>query len=106
MEAAALFGGPREHSLLFEALTDAALACAAIRAVGWSGNVAAVDLLIDLIGTNDKRSSRLAAEAFSSITGFDLWDDRYHLPAQPRQEEAHTLPVLEDEDPGRPQGHS
>jgi uncharacterized protein (TIGR02270 family) len=81
LELLAVGGGPREHALVLEALGDPALRDVALRAIGFSGNAAAVDRLLPWIDAADQRQSRLAAEAFSLITGFDLFDESHQRAA-------------------------
>ena len=98
MEVHAALGGPDHHERLVEALELDSHRVAALRALGFSGNPAVVGrLLAHLEKGADALEAKLAAEAISSITGLDLYDDRFVLEPAHEEPENDGLPPLDDD---------
>lgn len=68
----ALLGDPRDHGYVVQALAWPGLRPFAIRSLGFTGNVAAVEPLLGLIAGEEPSEARLGAEALALITGIDL----------------------------------
>ncbi|MEM7437871.1 MAG: hypothetical protein AAF436_22175 [Myxococcota bacterium] len=95
----AALGGPPQHERLVEVLASDTLRAPALRALGFSGNVAVVDTLLGhLEAGSDEDASKLAAEAIALIAGLDLRDDAFVIEAEGGPaEEDDALPPLEDD---------
>ncbi|MEM7139268.1 MAG: hypothetical protein AAF500_22040 [Myxococcota bacterium] len=95
----AALGGPPQHERLVDALQSDTLRALALRALGFSGNVAVVDTLLrHLEAGSDEDESKLAAEAIALIAGLDLRDDAFVIEAEGDPDnEDDALPPLEED---------
>lgn len=91
----ALFGDRMLHYVLTQHLAEPSHRAAALRAIGFSGNVTLIDAILPHLASDDRRVARLAGEAISNLTGIDAFAPPYaaHAP-----EDADSLPPLEDDD--------
>jgi uncharacterized protein (TIGR02270 family) len=105
----ASLGGRGEHERIARLLQSEAHRAAALLALGLSGNVAQVPVLLAQLRGDDPLLVKIAAQSLSMITGIDLGDEalaRADQPVQEQQDEpmededdaASALPALADDD--------
>ncbi|PRP98568.1 hypothetical protein [Enhygromyxa salina] len=99
----ALLGDPSDHALIVPALDWQTVRRDAIQALGLSGNVAAIELLLPLLGPSDddECEAQLTAEALARITGLDMHDEtlqRDRVVLSDAQEAEAALPPLASDD--------
>ncbi|MFE8598003.1 TIGR02270 family protein [Archangium violaceum] len=94
----ALAGNSRDHDRLLTALDHKDLQADALWALGFSGTPTAADAcLAHMDGKNNKRLSRLAGEAFCTITGLDLEAENLSIETDERDSENASEPDTGDE---------
>lgn len=109
-------GGRIAHARLSKLLENPKRRTSAISALGYAMNSHHVPELIEITGGADRREAKLAAQAIALITGLDLNDEAYAVPAAeggqaprggtedepasppPDVTEAEALPPLEEDD--------
>jgi hypothetical protein len=95
MTIVALFGEPAHHEVLLEQLDRATHRDAALFALGYSGRLALVPVLLAQLDRPALRTQRLAAEAIALLTGLDTAAAPYVLAAgQPEDADDDVLPPL------------
>jgi uncharacterized protein (TIGR02270 family) len=92
----ALLGGPAEHEILVNHLARPSHRHATLFALGFAGQAALGNTLLDVMSGDDPRGARLAGEAFSNLTGLDTSMDPYVEPEPP--ETGESLPPLEQDE--------
>ena len=92
----AALGGRAHHEKLAEQLQHPHARRAALFALGHSGNVDHVPLLLEQLSVKDTTEVKLAAQALSTILGIDLQNDSFAAPVKPAQASTQLPPVAED----------
>jgi uncharacterized protein (TIGR02270 family) len=77
----AALGGPPQHACIQEMLSDAALEKEALFALGYSGNLACVPVLLERAKAGTPGGSKLALQSLSMILGIDPSDDTLRAPS-------------------------
>jgi uncharacterized protein (TIGR02270 family) len=100
-------GGNAAHARLSKLLENPKRRLSALAALGYAGNPKHVPELIAAIASADPIEAKVAAQSVALITGLDLNDDAYAVPAAvgggtlaesvPDPTEAEGLPALEDD---------
>lgn len=88
----AMLGGPAEHKLILDSVTDASLQRAALWSLGHIGTREAVDLC--LLAMKNPKLARMGGEAYCTITGANLEDDKLTAP----EPEDPPTPAFEKDD--------
>jgi uncharacterized protein (TIGR02270 family) len=92
----AALGGRAQHDKLAGQLQNPTARRSALFALGHTGNVRLVPLLLEQLTVKDPVEVKLAAQALSTILGIDLQNDSFAAPAKPAQAATHLPPVAED----------
>lgn len=66
----AMLGSVEDHRIIHDHLDNSAMREAALFALGFTGRVESAELCLQYLERHDKRTAKLAAEAFGAITGF------------------------------------
>ncbi len=103
LELVAVVGGPEEHALIRHWLEhdDAAVRHDAIRALGLTGDVANMEILLELLSAEDVLAAKLAGEAVVAIAGLDAGERAFQsapVAPSPDEEARNALPSVEDDD--------
>jgi uncharacterized protein (TIGR02270 family) len=97
----AMLGGPRDLPTLVDALRSGKHRQAALFALGFSGQVDAVEACLPLLDDPDEPTVKLAFEAIAGITGLPMYDDAFTAPAKEKSAAAADadagLPPLEED---------
>jgi uncharacterized protein (TIGR02270 family) len=88
----AMLGGPSEHKLILDSVTDASLQKAALWSLGHIGTRDAVDTC--LLAMKNPKLARMGAEAYCTITGANLARDKLEAP----EPEDPPTPAFEKDD--------
>jgi len=84
----AALGGPSQHVRIAEQLAVPGRAGSALFALGYSGNLTFVPLLLEQLESQEPSLVKLAAQSLSLVLGIDLQDDALQLPPpRPRSDE-------------------
>jgi uncharacterized protein (TIGR02270 family) len=96
----AALGGRREHQQLLGLLGNAAHTTDVLFALAFSGNVRLAPVCLEYLGSAKPLERKFAAQAFAALTGLDLHDDAYIVPAALAEtaEEQKALPALSEDD--------
>jgi uncharacterized protein (TIGR02270 family) len=88
----AMLGGPAEHKLILDSVTDASLQRAALWSLGHIGTREAVDVC--LLAMKNPKLARMGGEAYCAITGANLERDKLTAP----EPEDPPTPAFENDD--------
>lgn len=106
----AALGGPEHHTRLARALGDSKRKAEILFALGYSGNVGLMPVLIEHLESERELESKIAAQAIATILGIDLQNDAFAMPPAKRPpagklpppeedpEAMESLPPLEEDD--------
>jgi uncharacterized protein (TIGR02270 family) len=89
----AMLNGDKSLQTLLAAVERKDTRYAALRALGYTGMVSAADICLEWMHNTDKRTAKLAAEAFGTITGTDAYTPGFGL----AESEDEPLPDLEND---------